>query len=71
VAPAPTADVDFWTKPRASRIIHPHPNYIVSDESRSEQSAAHHIHKNQAAVASFKNAGLGFSVLYFNNAAEQ
>ncbi len=65
--PGSTADVDFWTSRDVREVTKSHLNYVVSDTSQWEQSAAYYIDKHPRVDAFVKNAGLGFAIPYLHN----
>jgi type III restriction enzyme len=65
--PGSTADVSFWTSREVREVRNSHLNYVVADTGRWEQSAAYIIDRHPAFAAFAKNAGLGFTIPYFDN----
>ncbi|WP_228036863.1 DEAD/DEAH box helicase family protein [Cuspidothrix issatschenkoi] len=62
-----TDDVNFWTSKDIRDVVKSHVNCIVADTWQWEQAAAYIIDTHPAVEAFVKNAGLGFTIPYFDN----
>lgn len=62
-----TDDVNFWTSKPVRDVVNSHVNCIVADTWQWEQAAAYIIDTHPAVDAFVKNAGLGFTISYFDN----
>jgi len=62
-----TDDVNFWTSKQVRDVVNSHVNCIVADTWQWEQAAAYIIDTHPAVDAFVKNAGLGFTISYFDN----
>ena len=60
-------DVNFWTSKDVRDVVKSHVNCIVADTWQWEQAAAYIIDTHPAVDAFLKNAGLGFTISYFDN----
>ena len=56
--------MDFWTSRDVREVVHSHVNYVVTDTTRWERSAAYYIDTHPAVEAFVKNARLGFAIPY-------